>query len=214
MARAPGTVHGRQSGRRPRSGLSRRPMAGERSPLASSVADNAMWAKVGSCSRSEWLMPGFARRFGPGQGGPTQDWPKTDFIQFKEVQRSAGSNKPRRMGSTVLTGGVSPRGSGASRCRSRSRPSGAIGRDVAMLPSFRRTSPAALPKAGTPRCYERLTATDVDLGYVLEHGELPSWHPQQRSIWRLRRSPLLWCGRRRLRKAQMLQIGSGRLPGR
>ena len=150
MARAPGTVHGRQSGRRPRSGLSRRPMAGERSPLASSVADNAMWAKVGSCSRSEWLMPGFARRFGPGQGGPTQDWPKTDFIQFKEVQRSAGSNKPRRMGSTVLTGGVSPRGSGASRCRSRSRPSGAIGRDVAMLPSFRRTSPAALPKAGTP----------------------------------------------------------------
>ena len=79
-----------------------------------------------------------------------------------------------------------------------------------MLPSFRRTSPAALPKAGTPRCYERLTATDVDLGYVLEHGELPSWHPQQRSIWRLRRSPLLWWGRWRLRKAQMLQNGSGR----
>ena len=86
----------------------------------------------------------------------------------------------------------------------------AIGRDVAMLPSFRRTSPAALPKAGTPRCYERLTATDVDLGYVLEHGELPSWHPQQRSIWRLRRSPLLWWGRWRLRKAQMPQNGSGR----
>ena len=65
-------------------------------------------------------------------------------------------------------------------CRSIDAP--AIGRDVAMLPSFRRTSPAALPKAGAPRCYERLTATDVDLGYVLEHGELPSWHPQQRSI--------------------------------
>ena len=38
----------------------------------------------------------------------------------------------------------------------------AIGRAVGMLPSFRRTSPAALPKAGAPRCYERLTATDVD----------------------------------------------------
>ena len=48
-------------------------------------------------------------RFGPGQDGPTQDWPRTDFIQFKEAQRSAGSNKPRRMVSTILTGGVTRR---------------------------------------------------------------------------------------------------------
>ena len=72
-------------------------------------------------------------------------------------------------------------------------------RDVTI---FQTDASSSLPKAGTPRCYERLTATDVDLGYVLEHGELPSWHPQQRSIWRLRRSPLLWWGRWRLRKAQ------------
>ena len=53
-------------------------------------------------------MPEFARRFGPGQGGPTQDWPRTSEGQFKEAQRSAGSNKPRRMVSTILTGGVRP----------------------------------------------------------------------------------------------------------
>ena len=43
---------------------------------------------------------------GPGQDGPTQDWPRTEFIQFKEAQRSAGSNTPQRVVSTTLTGGV------------------------------------------------------------------------------------------------------------